>query len=66
MSTGDLWEIPGGHRAIEVEGSTHDVLRLAVIPPDWSWLKPPVDVARVLCTPLPMKYYKGATPRKEN
>ena len=57
---GDLWEIPGGHRAIEADGSTADTLRLMVMPPGWPWLKPAQSVARDLCRKLPMRYYGGA------
>lgn len=62
MSQGQLWEMPGGHRAIEVSGSTRQVLRLSVITPNWPFPKPPVEVARRLCKALPMKYYHGAVP----
>jgi hypothetical protein len=61
VSKGDLWALPGGHRALEVDGSTRDVLRLAIVPPGWEWMLPPRDVARALCHPLPMRYY-GAQP----
>lgn len=62
MSNGDLWEMPGGHRAIEVSGSTSTLLRLSVIDPSWPFPKPPIEVARVLCKRLPMKYYHGQVP----
>jgi len=62
MSAGDKWQLPGGHLAIEVDGSTPDTLRVCVIPPGWAWVKPPQDVARVLCERLPMRYYGGAVP----
>lgn len=61
MSQGDKWELPGGHQALEVSGSTRTVLRLSVIDPKWPFPKPPVEVARVLCKPLPMRYYHGQT-----
>jgi hypothetical protein len=32
-----------------------------VIDPKWPFPKPPVEVARVLCKPLPMRYYHGQT-----
>jgi hypothetical protein len=51
--------MPGGHRALEVSGSTRDVLRLSVIDPSWPFPKPAIDVARVLCKKLPMRYYHG-------
>lgn len=59
---GTLWELPGGHRAIEVSGSTRDTLRVSVIAPNWPFPKPPIEYARSLCKPLPMRYYKGAVP----
>ena len=62
MSAGDKWRMPGGHEAIEWPGSTADVLRLAVIAPGWPWPKPPVEVSRVLCEPLPLRYLQGAVP----
>jgi hypothetical protein len=62
MSQGDKWEMPGGHQALEVSGTTRDVLMLSIIDPKWPFLKPPVEVARVLCTPLPMRYYGGQLP----
>jgi hypothetical protein len=33
MSAGDPWLLPGGHKAIEMQGSTDDVLQLRVIKP---------------------------------
>lgn len=60
MSAGDLWQLPGGHRAIETEGSTPDVLRVMVIPPGWPWCKPVQEVARSLCVRVPMRYCGGA------
>lgn len=62
MSAGDVWEMPGGHRALEMDGSTRTVLRLAVIVPNWPFPKPPVEVARSLCKRLPSKYLSGAVP----
>jgi len=63
MSNGDLWEIPGGHRAIEVDGSTPDRLALRIIQPG-EWLQGRQIVARNLCTRLPMRYYRQADPPK--
>jgi hypothetical protein len=54
MSQGDLWEMPGAHRALEVSGSTRTTLRLSVIDPKWPFPKPPIEVARTLCKPLPI------------
>ena len=65
MSTGDRWRMPGAHEALELPGSTRDVLRLAVIDPNWPWPKPPVMVARVLCELLPCRYLHGAIPKDE-
>ena len=58
-SPGTLWALPGGHRALELDGSTRDTLRLAILPPGWHWMLPAKDVARVLCVRLPMRYYCG-------
>ena len=57
---GHKWAIPGGHVAIETEGSTRDSLRLLVLSGP-AWL-PPKDIPRALCTPLPMRYYGGQLP----
>jgi hypothetical protein len=62
MSQGELWELPGGHRAIETDGSTPDTLRVMILPPGWPWFKPPQTVPRALCTRLPMRYHGGAAP----
>ena len=59
MSAGDLWAMPGGHRTLEMNGSSHDVLRLSVIVPGWPYPKPPVTVARNLCERLPCRYLPG-------
>lgn len=59
---GDTWEIPGAHRALELDGSTRDILRVSVIPPGWEWLKPPMLVPRNLCTKLPSRYLRGSVP----
>jgi hypothetical protein len=55
--TGDLWTMPGGHKAIEVDGSTRDTLRLRVIQQD-QWLQNAVTCARSLCTPAEMRYFQ--------
>ena len=60
MTAGTLWTMPGGHKAIEVEGSTRTTLRLSVIAPGWPFPKPPVEVARCLCERAPMRYHGGA------
>ena len=60
MSAGDVWFIPGGHKALELDGSTRDVLRLAVIVPAWPFPKPPVEVVRSLCEKAPSRYLKEA------
>ena len=62
MSAGDKWSLPGGHAALEVSGSTRDVLMVCVIPPGWAWPKPPMAVPRELCTKLPSRYLHGAVP----
>lgn len=65
MAAGTKWVLPGGHNAIEIEGSTVDVLRVCIIADGWHWLKPPQDVARCLCTLAPMKYYNGKTDQSD-
>jgi hypothetical protein len=62
MSAGDKWELPGGHQAIEVSGSTRDYLRVCVIKPNWPFANAPQEVARTLCTKLPMRYYGDKLP----
>ncbi len=65
MSVGHRWLMPGGHEALEMPGSTHDALRLAILVPDtvWPWqLKPTQTVPRVLCELLPSSYLHGAIP----
>lgn len=63
MAAGDRWAMPGGHQAIEMPGSTRDVLMLAVIVPGWPWPRPPVEVARTLCEAMPSRYLHGAIPK---
>jgi hypothetical protein len=60
MSAGDLWTIPGNRKAIELDGSDADRLRVAVIDPSWPWLRPAQVIARVLCERAPMRYYGGS------
>lgn len=62
MTAGTRWRLPGGHEALELEGSTRDVLRLSVIVPNWPFPKPPIEVARALCEALPSRYLHGAVP----
>lgn len=65
MSAGTLWTLPGGHRALEVDGSTRDVLRVAVLHPHWPYAGPPIEYARSLCERAPMRYYGGAPEPEE-
>lgn len=58
MSAGDVWFVPSGRRAIELQGSTKAVLRLAVIDETWPFPRPAVEYARVLCTPAPSRYLR--------
>jgi hypothetical protein len=62
MSAGDKWELPGGHQAIEVSGSTRDYLRVCVIKPNWPFPESPREVARNLAKKLPMRYYGDKLP----
>lgn len=59
MAAGDLWTMPGGHKGLEMEGSSPDVLRLSVIVEGWPFPKPPILVARVLCQRAPSRYLHG-------
>lgn len=63
MAAGDRWATPEGHQAIEMPGSTSDVLKLAVIVPGWPWPTPPVDAPRALCEAMPSRYLQGAIPK---
>lgn len=63
MSAGDKWALPGGHEAIEVEGSTRDTLRVMLLVPDWPFPKPPQDVVRALCQRMPSRYLHGQIPK---
>jgi hypothetical protein len=63
MSAGDLWELPGGHRALEVDGSTRHTLRVCIIRSNWPFPLPSQDVARNLCTRLPSRYMQGSVPQ---
>lgn len=65
MSAGDRWKLPGGHEALEIDGSTRSVLRVCVIVPGWPFPKPPQEVARKLCTAMPSRYLKGQLPAPE-
>jgi len=65
VTAGTLWELPGGHHALEIEGSTRDVLRVARIVPNWPFPAPAQEVARSLCKPLPSRYLHGAVPINE-
>ena len=53
---GTRWKLPGDHQAIEVSGSTRDMLRVCVIAPNWPFPKPPQEVSRALCTRMPSRY----------
>lgn len=60
MSAGDKWLVNGMHEAIELDGSTRDMLRLSLLAKDWPWqLKPPQEVPRVLCERLASRYHGG-------
>ena len=61
-SPGTRWQLPGGHEALEVSGSTRQVLRVCVIRPNWPFPQSPIEVARNLCKPLPSRYLHGAIP----
>jgi hypothetical protein len=61
---GDKWQLPGGHEGIEI-GATRDMLRIAVIRPNWPFPSPPVSVARSLCTKLPSRYLHGQVPEED-
>jgi hypothetical protein len=65
MSAGTRWQLPGGHQALEIAGSTRECLRVCVIVANWPFPKPPQDVPRKLCTALPSRYLKGAVPPED-
>lgn len=65
MTAGNRYRLPSGHDAIEVEGSTRDVLRVMPIRPNWPFPVPTITVARKLCTLLPSRYLKGAVPAED-
>ncbi len=65
MSAGNLYQLPGGQEAIEVEGSTRDLLRVMPIRPNWPFPVPTITVARKLCKLLPSRYLKGAVPPED-
>jgi hypothetical protein len=55
---GTRWELPGGHQALEVDGSTRDTLRVCVIREHWPWPQAPQTVARDLCKRMPSRYLR--------
>lgn len=65
MSAGDVWQVPGGKRALELSASTRSILVLAVIEPDWPFPRPPISLPREMCTRLPSRYLHGAIPQDE-
>lgn len=65
MSAGDVWQVPGGKRALELSASTRSTLVLAVIEPTWPWPRPPVSLPREMCTRLPSRYLHGQVPTDE-
>lgn len=65
MSAGDVWLIPGGHRALELSHSTRDVLVLSIMDPHWPFPKPPVSVPRDLCVKQPSRYHGRVMPEGE-
>ncbi len=64
-SPGNKWRLPGGHEAIEVEGSTRDTLRVCVMVPRWPFPSPTINVPRNLCQLMPSRYLKGAVPAED-
>jgi hypothetical protein len=63
LSAGQLWQLPGGARALETDRSTRDRLSLLRIEDGGQWVRPATMVPRDLCTALPMKYHGGQVPR---
>lgn len=55
---GTRWELPGGHQALEIDGSTRDTLRVCVIRPNWPFPQAPQLVSRALCKRLPSRYLR--------
>ena len=65
MTAGTRWQLPGGHQALEIAGSTRDCLKVCVITPGWPFPKPPIDVPRKLCKAMPSRYLQGAVPPED-
>jgi len=65
MSAGDVWQVPGGKRALELSSSSPRILVLAIIDEHWPFPRPPVSLPREMCTRLPSRYLHGAVPEDE-
>ncbi len=65
MSAGDLWQLPDGRRALELDGSRGGLLRVAPVVEHWPFPAPAEVTARRFCTRLPSRYLHGATPADE-
>ena len=58
MSAGDLWQLPDGRKALELDGSSSHSLRVAPIKEHWPFPAPPERVARSKCVRLPSRYHQ--------
>ena len=62
MAAGDRWRLVDGREAVEMPGSTPNLLRLAVVVPWWPWPNAPTYVERAGCTLMTSRYLHGAIP----
>lgn len=65
MSAGDVWQVPGGKRALELSSSSPRILVLSVIEEHWPFPRPPISLPREMCTRLPSRYLHGQVPTDE-
>lgn len=65
MSSGDLWKLPDGRKAIEVERSGGMMRVLPIHPDGFPWLSAPEVAAIGLCVKQPSRYLHGAIPVEE-
>jgi hypothetical protein len=64
VSAGDLWRLPDGRKALELDGSSGGQLRVSPLAPkDWPFqLTGSEVVAKALCTQLPSRYLNQPQP----
>jgi hypothetical protein len=66
MSAGDVWKLPDGREALELDGSKGGLLRVAAIAPNWPFPCPPEIAVRRLCVAMPSRYLNGAVPQHKD